>query len=180
MIFGYDFGQADSRETLIERVVAAQTRAATAPVSGVRDNLLTRLEALLAQLAEAEEDALAELAIEIRREENKVELLFGPPTPPPASEELPEKKRGWGPLLMVGFLGVTGWIFYRTLRPSPSFASLGSCRGRPVDPRQMRMGMRVEREHTNDPAVAASIACDHILEIPDYYTRLRKMESGAR
>lgn len=41
---------------------------------------------------------------------------------------------------------------------------------------QMRMGMRVEQEHTLDPAHAAAIACDHLQELPDYYTRLARME----
>jgi hypothetical protein len=44
---------------------------------------------------------------------------------------------------------------------------------------QMREGMLVEREHTLDPAHAAAIACDHLQEMPDYYTRLRRMELGA-
>lgn len=47
-----------------------------------------------------------------------------------------------------------------------------------VDPQQMAMGMRVEREHTANPAVAAAIACDHLRELPDYYTRLARMERG--
>lgn len=47
-----------------------------------------------------------------------------------------------------------------------------------TNPQQMRMGMRVEREHTADPAVAAAIACDHLQELPDYYTRLARMERG--
>lgn len=41
---------------------------------------------------------------------------------------------------------------------------------------QMRMGMQVERQHTLDPAHAAAIACDHLQELPDYYTRLARME----
>lgn len=179
MIFGYDFGQAaDTRETLIERLNAAKSRASTASPTGIRDNLIARLDALLEQVADAEEDALVELEREIGREEGKVELLFGPPTSPPASDprlEPSEKKRNWTPILMVGALGVVGWIFYRTLRqPKTSLAY-----ARPTDPRQMRIGMRVEREHTNDSAVAASIACDHIREVPDYYDRLLEMESEA-
>lgn len=179
MIFGYDFGQqADSREALIERLNAARSRATTAPASGIRDNLIARLESLLVQVADAEEDALVELEREVAREEGKVDLLFGPPSTPPASEpgvEPLEKKRNWTPILMIGALGVAGWIFYRTLRQQR--VSLAYVR--PTDPRQMRIGMRVEREHTNDPAVAASIACDHIREVPDYYDRLLEMESEA-
>jgi len=41
---------------------------------------------------------------------------------------------------------------------------------------QMKMGMKSEMEHTGDEAVAMEIALDHLLEYPDYYTRLAKME----
>jgi len=56
-----------------------------------------------------------------------------------------------------------------------------------VDIDQLRMGMEVELEHgrrdplTNvtddDPFMTAKIALAHLHELPDYYTRLRKMES---
>ncbi len=45
---------------------------------------------------------------------------------------------------------------------------------------QLAVGERVELEHTKDPAVARRIAEDHLREIPDYYTRLVKMESKAK
>ena len=47
------------------------------------------------------------------------------------------------------------------------------------DPKQMVMGKKVEREHTTDSALAAEIATDHLEEIPDYYSRLKKMEDAA-
>jgi len=47
------------------------------------------------------------------------------------------------------------------------------------DPEQIKMGIEVEKEHTTDPAIAERIAKDHLAEIPDYYTRLKKMESEA-
>lgn len=43
---------------------------------------------------------------------------------------------------------------------------------------QLRHGIQVELEHTSDKAVAQEIARDHILELPDYYSRLNKMEKG--
>jgi CBS domain-containing protein len=56
-----------------------------------------------------------------------------------------------------------------------------------VDIDQLRMGMEVELEHgrrdplTNvtddDPLLTAKIALAHLNELPDYYTRLRAMES---
>ena len=45
--------------------------------------------------------------------------------------------------------------------------------------KQLEMGREVEKEHTDDPEVAERIAMDHLVEIPDYYTRLKKMEEEA-
>jgi len=39
------------------------------------------------------------------------------------------------------------------------------------------MGIKVEMEHTDDPALAKIIAKAHLSELKDYYTRLHKMES---
>lgn len=50
----------------------------------------------------------------------------------------------------------------------------------PPDPRQLAMGRKIEREHTRRPAVAEEIARDHLAEIPDYYTRLKRMEDEAK
>lgn len=47
-----------------------------------------------------------------------------------------------------------------------------------VDSNELLMGIEVEMEHTDDPAIALDIAMDHLAELPDYYTRLAKMESG--
>lgn len=47
------------------------------------------------------------------------------------------------------------------------------------DPEQLKMGIEVEKEHTTSAAVAERIAKDHLAEIPDYYTLLKKMESSA-
>jgi len=48
-----------------------------------------------------------------------------------------------------------------------------------IDPEQLRMGIKVEMEHTRNPAIARVIALHHLKEIPDYYTRLLKMERAA-
>lgn len=58
-----------------------------------------------------------------------------------------------------------------------------------IDIEQFRMGLEVELEHgsidpvtnvTNDDlAMTAKIALAHLKEIPDYYTRLKKMEADA-
>lgn len=44
---------------------------------------------------------------------------------------------------------------------------------------QLLMGIKVELEHTNNKMTALEIATDHLEEIPDYYTRLLKMEEEA-
>jgi hypothetical protein len=59
-----------------------------------------------------------------------------------------------------------------------------------VDLEQFRMGLEVELEHgvrnvvtnvTNDDLVlTGKIALTHLMELPDYYTRLMRMEEEAR
>jgi hypothetical protein len=44
---------------------------------------------------------------------------------------------------------------------------------------QLKMGVSTEMEHTTSRKVAKGIAKAHLVEIPDYYTRLRKMEKQA-
>lgn len=46
--------------------------------------------------------------------------------------------------------------------------------------RQLKMGIKVEKEHTKDASLARDIAMDHLSEMPDYYTRLEKMEKTAK
>lgn len=46
--------------------------------------------------------------------------------------------------------------------------------------KQISMGAKVEMEHTGDRAKAREISRDHLKEIPDYYTRLGKMEEEAK
>jgi hypothetical protein len=59
----------------------------------------------------------------------------------------------------------------------------------PFDVEQFRMGMEVEFEHgrhdpqtdvtNDDPILTAKIALAHLKELPDYYTRLKRMEAEA-
>jgi len=46
--------------------------------------------------------------------------------------------------------------------------------------KQLDMGEPIEHEHTKDHTLAMDIALQHLNEIPDYYTRLKKMESSAK
>jgi len=45
---------------------------------------------------------------------------------------------------------------------------------------QLEMGIPIEHEHTKDRVLATDIALQHLDEIPDYYTRLKKMEASAK
>lgn len=44
---------------------------------------------------------------------------------------------------------------------------------------ELKMGVKVELEHTKDKTIAKDIAMDHLAEMPDYYTRLNKLEDTA-
>jgi ribosomal protein S18 acetylase RimI-like enzyme len=46
--------------------------------------------------------------------------------------------------------------------------------------KELNMGIKVEMEHVDDEKKAKEIALDHLFEIPDYYTRLKKMEDEAK
>jgi hypothetical protein len=43
------------------------------------------------------------------------------------------------------------------------------------DPEQLKMGIKVEMEHTKDRRLAREIAMDHLSEDPRYYTKLKKV-----
>jgi hypothetical protein len=46
-------------------------------------------------------------------------------------------------------------------------------------PKNLKMGIKIEGEHTKSRLLAKLIAKDHLVEIPDYYERLVKMEKEA-
>jgi hypothetical protein len=48
-----------------------------------------------------------------------------------------------------------------------------------VDQKELEMGIVVEYEHTFSKYLSTRIALDHLAKIPDYYTRLHKMEKEA-
>lgn len=45
------------------------------------------------------------------------------------------------------------------------------------DAKELKMGIAVEQEHHEHDMIAKNIAKAHLEELPDYYTRLAKMES---
>ena len=59
------------------------------------------------------------------------------------------------------------------------YAGKAGTRASTVDAKQLAMGIKVEMEHTSDLATATRISLDHLAEIKDYYTRLKKMEAEA-
>lgn len=50
------------------------------------------------------------------------------------------------------------------------------------DPKAVALGVKIEMEHTSDPAIAREIALDHLTEDPNYYNKLETIEkhSGHR
>ena len=55
----------------------------------------------------------------------------------------------------------------------------GRADGKPItkyDLKELVEGIRFEREHTDDSLLALEMAMDHLETIPDYYSRLHRME----
>jgi hypothetical protein len=55
----------------------------------------------------------------------------------------------------------------------------GHADGKPVinyDLKQLLAGINFERDHTKDNMLALELAMDHLESIPDYYTRLARMD----
>jgi len=44
--------------------------------------------------------------------------------------------------------------------------------------KQLELGIKVEKEHTKNLEIAKNIALQHLEELPDYYTRLKKAEKS--
>jgi hypothetical protein len=42
------------------------------------------------------------------------------------------------------------------------------------DAKEVEMGRKVEREHSDDPEIIDEIVCDHLSENPAYYSKLNK------
>lgn len=42
--------------------------------------------------------------------------------------------------------------------------------------KELKMGIKVEMEHTDNKMIAKEIAKDHLMELDDYYTQLAKIE----
>jgi len=64
------------------------------------------------------------------------------------------------------------------LKPAKSIQQIANKYKLPVSTinKQVRMGTKVEGEHTKNSSIANKIARQHVDERPDYYTKLKKME----
>ena len=49
-----------------------------------------------------------------------------------------------------------------------------------VDPEELKKGIKVEMEHTDNEEAAKRIALDHLFEIPNYYSLLIDKEKKAK
>jgi shikimate kinase len=65
-------------------------------------------------------------------------------------------------------------------KPTPSPKEIAKKHGvdLKVIEKQLEMGIEVEMEHTDDKKIAREIALDHLNELPDYYSRLKKVEES--
>lgn len=61
----------------------------------------------------------------------------------------------------------------------PAYAGLRRPHSR-FHAKELAKGVKMEMEHTDSPRIALEIAKDHLMEIPDYYTRLEAMIKSAR
>jgi hypothetical protein len=57
---------------------------------------------------------------------------------------------------------------------------LSGGKDKPVDEKELEMGVAVESEHTDDKEIARKIATDHLFEDSLYYTHLKEMEDKAK
>jgi len=63
---------------------------------------------------------------------------------------------------------------------SPSDLKYGTAPDSQFDAKALKAGIKVETEHTSSRKVAKAIAKAHLKEMPDYYTKLKRMEKGGK
>ena len=66
------------------------------------------------------------------------------------------------------------------LKPHKSIEEISAKHNISIDKlnKQLEMGIKVESEHTTNKEIAKNIALQHLEELPDYYTRLKKAEKA--
>jgi uncharacterized alkaline shock family protein YloU len=72
------------------------------------------------------------------------------------------------------FVRETWMNWLKTNMPGVSLTKIkeGSAMPKNVNPDELRKGIEVEKEHTDNPKIALKIALDHLAEDPEYYTKL--------
>ncbi len=73
-------------------------------------------------------------------------------------------------------------VFYCDIKDFRDSLKGGVADGKPVtqyDLKELLTGIKFEMQHTSDKFIALEIAADHLERIPDYYSRLRKLEAEA-
>lgn len=70
------------------------------------------------------------------------------------------------------------WVRLRVNRGMESFKKFFKRVNNDIDydPTQLKMGISVEHEHTNNPKIAEIIAKQHLAEDPVYYTKLKTLD----
>ena len=105
------------------------------------------------------------------------EYLAGHPNPPDSAFHDWAKGEGFEP-------DIAEAAAYRLATTFSAFMFAGRAHDKgvtadDVDPNELAMGVTVEMEHTTCRLIATRISLDHLAEIKDYYTRLKKMEEDA-
>ena len=65
-------------------------------------------------------------------------------------------------------------------KPNPFIGKHSDVPDDNFDPKELKMGIAIEQEHTPYPEMAKAIAKDHLTEIDSYYTLLKQMESRTK
>lgn len=78
--------------------------------------------------------------------------------------------------LLYIIVGVMIFLHFRKKkREEAQLAGTAGALDMDIDPGELARGMLVETEHTDDLDVARKIAVDHLLEDPNYYTKLARI-----
>lgn len=127
-------------------------------------DILSKLDAMIVEKKSSKEETLSAI----------MDFFTDNPTPPDSDVHALSDKMGIDTHEFESYI-------YSILG---SFLSFGRAKEKgfteaDADPNELKMGIKVELEHTNNPEVAKRIAIDHLAEFGDYYTRLIKMEKEA-
>lgn len=113
-------------------------------------------------------------------EMKKVDRIYGA-TSREYEVKLPQGKFQVDDDYMYGLKGSPRDVSIRKLSAkAKEYIKGGMADGQPTSKfpkRQMKMGVKVEMEHTKNPKIAKEIAKDHLAEHKDYYTHLKVAES---